>query len=227
MIKTIKAIPVGIANVYKLIYDGNEYLATKNLAPGISVYGEQRIGIDPEYRIWNPYRSKLAAMILKQMRIPLHSNSKILYLGAASGTTASHISDIASNGVIYAVEFSHSAASELLEVCSHRGNLIPIFANARKPMDYAMIVDQVEVIYQDIAQPDQVEIAIHNAKHFLKRNGYLIIAIKARSINAAAKPSAIFKAALEKLSRSFKLEERKALEPYHRDHLAVIARFID
>ncbi len=223
----IKAIPLGIANVYKLICDGNEYLATQSLTPGISVYGEQRFGIDPEYRVWNPNRSKLAAMILKHMKIPLHSNSKILYLGAASGTTASHVSDIASTGLIYAVEFSHTAASQLLEVCSHRFNLIPIFANARKPRDYAMIVDQVEVIYQDIAQRDQVEIAIHNAKYFLKRDGYLIIAIKARSIDATAKPAAIFEAALKKLSHAFKLEERKTLEPYHRDHLAVIARFID
>ncbi|MEM2934711.1 MAG: fibrillarin-like rRNA/tRNA 2'-O-methyltransferase [Methanocellales archaeon] len=223
----IKIIPVGIENVYKLISNGNEYLATKNLAPGISVYGELRFGIDPEYRVWNPYRSKLAAMILKHMKIPLHGKSKILYLGAAMGTTASHISDIASNGLIYAVEFSHVAASELLEVCSHRSNLIPIFANARKPRDYALFVDQVEVIYQDIAQRDQVEIAINNARHFLKQGGYIIIAIKARSINAAAKPRAIFEAALEKLSQAFNLEERKTLEPYHRDHLAVIARFIN
>ncbi|MEM2924744.1 MAG: fibrillarin-like rRNA/tRNA 2'-O-methyltransferase [Methanocellales archaeon] len=223
----IKAIPIGIDNVYKLIYDGNEHLATKNLAPGVSVYGELRIGIDPEYRVWNPYRSKLAAMILKHMKIPLRSNSKILYLGAASGTTASHVSDIASNGIVFAVEFSHAAASELLEVCNQRYNLIPIFANARKPRDYAIFVDQVEVIYQDIAQRDQVEIAINNAKYFLKHDGYLIMAIKARSIDSTAKPRAIFEAALEKLGQVFKLEERKTLEPYHRDHLAVVAKFMD
>lgn len=222
-----EALPLGIENVFKLVIDDSEYLATRNLAQGISVYGEPRFGRDPEYRVWNPYRSKLAAMILKQMKIPLRSNSRVLYLGGASGTTASHVSDIVSEGAVYAVEFSYIAASALLEVCKHRQNLFPVFADARKPRDYSAIVEQADVIYQDIAQRDQAEIAIGNARHFLRDDGFLIILLKARSVSVAAKPKAVFDAAIEKLREAFEVQEKKTLDPFHKDHLAVIARFAD
>ena len=221
-----KVIPAGIENVSRITINGTEHLATKNLAPGISVYGEQRFGRDPEYRAWDPNRSKLAAMILKQMKIPLDINSRALYLGAASGTTASHISDIASKGVVYAVEFSYSSACALLDVCKYRANLIPIFADARKPGAYTPIVERVDMIYQDISQRDQVEIAISNASYFLREAGYLIIVLKARSIAANQKPKDIFIGEIGKLERDFKIMEIKTLEPFHLDHLAVIARYI-
>ena len=61
------------AGVY--IARGKEHLlVTRNMTPGESVYGEKRVsiatttpeGVDEkvEYRVWNPFRSKLAAGIL-------------------------------------------------------------------------------------------------------------------------------------------------------------------
>ena len=70
--------------------DGN--VATQNLNPGISVYGEELIQEDVEYRIWNPRRSKLAAALLNGLgNLDLEETSKVLYLGASTGTTVSHI----------------------------------------------------------------------------------------------------------------------------------------
>lgn len=48
-----------------------------------------------EYRVWNPFRSKLAAAILGGVdKIYMPPGSKVLYLGAASGTTVSHVADV-------------------------------------------------------------------------------------------------------------------------------------
>ena len=77
-------------------------LVTKNLVPGESVYGEKRITIEGEvegtkveYRVWNPFRSKLAAGVLGGMDdIFIAPGKKVLYLGAASGTSVSHVADI-------------------------------------------------------------------------------------------------------------------------------------
>ena len=71
------------------------------MVTGESVYGEKKVSIDGdggekiEYRVWNPFRSKLAAAILGGIdNIHMRPGSKVLYLGAASGTTVSHVSDI-------------------------------------------------------------------------------------------------------------------------------------
>jgi len=105
-----------------------DMLVTKNLKPGESVYGEKRISIEnnpnntalsngeglptetkTEYRVWNPFRSKLAAGILGGLdEIYLRPGAKVLYLGAASGTSVSHVADIVGpSGTVFAVEFSH------------------------------------------------------------------------------------------------------------------------
>jgi rRNA 2'-O-methyltransferase fibrillarin len=86
------------------------------MAAGESVYGEKRISVEGanegekiEYRVWNPFRSKLAASVLAGVdNIHIKPGSRVLYLGAASGTSVSHVSDIVgAEGVVYAVEFSH------------------------------------------------------------------------------------------------------------------------
>ncbi|KAG1302114.1 hypothetical protein G6F64_011207 [Rhizopus arrhizus] len=78
-----------------------DLLVTKNLVPGESVYGEKRISIDGpegtkiEYRVWNPFRSKLAAAVLGGVdHIHIAPGKKVLYLGAASGTSVSHVADV-------------------------------------------------------------------------------------------------------------------------------------
>ena len=133
---------------------------TKNLVPGESVYSEKRISVEgtdgtkTEYRVWNPFRSKLAAGILGGLEdIFIKPGAKVLYLGAASGTSVSHVADIVGQtGVVYAVEFSHRSGRDLINMAKKRTNVIPIIEDARHPQKYRMLVDMVDVIFADVAQ---------------------------------------------------------------------------
>ena len=217
--------------VYKLVLeDGSERLATKNLTPGKNVYGERLIKIEgEEYRVWDPFRSKLAAAMMKGMKsLPIKENGRVLYLGAASGTTASHVSDIVGkDGFVYCIEFSPRSIRDLIDnVCRFRENMAPILADARFPMRYATLVSRVDVIYCDIAQPEQARILADNAKIFLKKEGWIMLAVKARSIDVTKEPSEIYKREIDVLKRErFKISEVINLEPYEKDHTMVIAQF--
>jgi fibrillarin-like pre-rRNA processing protein len=221
------------SGVYELDIDDRKILATKNMISGISVYGERLIiEDDTEYRQWDPSRSKLGAMVLKNFDIPLEADSTVLYLGAASGTTVSHVSDILTDGLVYAVEFSPRTMRDLIQLCDQRPNIIPILADANKPQSYAHIVEKVDVIFQDVAQPNQAEIAAINSKYFLEEHGHLMLSIKSRSIDTVASPKKIFKEEVRKLESGFDIEfevlERKELEPFHEDHLGLVAQtFVD
>ncbi|AKB45365.1 MULTISPECIES: fibrillarin-like rRNA/tRNA 2'-O-methyltransferase [Methanosarcina] len=221
----VKKISDGIFEVIK----DKRQLATKNLDPGKTVYGEKLITVEGvEYRTWDPRRSKLGAMVLKKFDIPLKEDSKVLYLGAASGTTVSHVSDIVSEGAVYAVEFAPRSMRDLIGLASRRKNIHPIMADAGKPDSYSHLVEPVDLIFQDVAQPNQAEIAARNAVCFLKKDGYLLLSIKARSIDTAAKPKEIFKAEVKKLEQAFEprfeVLNAKDLMPYHEDHLGVLAK---
>ncbi|MFH1773779.1 MAG: fibrillarin-like rRNA/tRNA 2'-O-methyltransferase [Methanobacteriota archaeon] len=214
---------------FRGVYLIDDKLATKNLATGRKVYGEKLVQEDEvEYRLWNPNRSKLAAAIFNGLKeLPLSENSKVLYLGAASGTTASHISDIASQGLVFCIDFSPRVFVKLLEVCELRKNMIPIFADASQPGQYSGLVERCDVVYQDIAQPNQSEILIENAGSYLKPGGSVIIAIKARSIDVSKKPKEIFDAEIEKLKKFFKISDVVYLEPYEKDHVLVVGRALE
>lgn len=209
---------------FKGVYLIDDSLATKNLVAGKKVYGERLVQEGgAEYRLWNPNRSKLAAAIFNGLKeLPLSESSKVLYLGAASGTTASHVSDITSQGLVFCIDFSPRVFIKLLEVCELRKNMIPIFADASRPEQYSSLVEKCDVIYQDIAQPNQVEILVANAEHYLKPQGSIIIAIKARSIDVSKKPKEIFDAEIQKLKKFFKISDVVYLEPYEKDHVLVV-----
>ncbi len=180
------------------------------------------------YREWDPYRSKLAAAIINGLKImPIKQGSKILYLGVSTGTTCSHISDIIGNkGIIYGVEFSERVFYQFLELAEKRKNIVPILADARKYEEYYW-VEMVDIVYCDLAQPDEIEIAIRNSNIFLKKNGYLMIAIKARSIDVTKEPEEIFEESIEKLKNSgFEIKEVIILEPYEEGHAMVISQKI-
>ncbi len=208
--------------------DGSERLATKNLVPGHRVYGEQLVKWNNvEYRIWNPYRSKLAAAILKGIQeMPIKEGDRVLYLGAASGTTASHVSDIIGpSGVVYAVEFAPRVMREFVERCEPRKNMIPILADAQFPNLYRTIVSEVDVIYADIAQPFQSKILADNADVFLRDGGWGMIAIKAMSIDVTQKPSETYKREINTLKeRGFDIVDVVHLEPYDEAHAFVVAK---
>ena len=202
--------------------DGN--VATKNLTPGISVYGEELITEDDEYRIWNPRRSKLAAALLNGLEnLELLDTSKVLYLGASTGTTVSHISDIVINGRIYAVEFSPTTAKKLVQLSRQRLNISPILGDATKPKGYLNIVEKTDLIYCDVAQPNQSELFMKNMNLLSKDNGVGLLMIKARSIDVVQKPKKIFKEQERKLKeKGFKIVEKVKLEPYEKDHVAFL-----
>ncbi len=179
-----------------------------------------------EYRIWNPRKSKLCAALHKGLKfLPLDKGTKVLYLGIASGTTASHISDIVGKeGVIYGVEFSPRALRDLMLICKKRKNIAPILGDARLPYTYANLVEEVDVIYEDVAQPDQVEILKRNAKAFLKKNGWIMMAVKARSIDVSRKPREIFRDCRKELEEMFEIKAELRLEPFEKDHAFFVGR---
>jgi len=216
------------------IMKGNpEALVTKSMSPGESVYGEKRVDVETdgekiEYRVWNPFRSKLGATIVGGVKnMPIKVGSKVLYLGAASGTTVSHVSDmVGPEGVVYAVEFSHRSGRDLTNMAKKRPNIVPIVDDARMPLRYRMLVGMVDVIFADVAQPDQARIVAMNAQMFLKNGGWFIISIKANCVDSTAQPEAVFASEVDKLrAAKCKPKEQLTLEPYHRDHAVVIGQF--
>jgi len=213
-----------------LIDNTNEkYLATQNLIKGNSVYGEKIVKYeDIEYRYWDPFRSKLAGAILKGLREnPIKESSKVLYLGASTGTTVSHVSDIiGNNGIVFSVEPSVRVARELLEnVSSKRNNIIPILSDARNYLKYPGYFGIVDVVYSDIAQPDQTMIAIDNSKSYLKDNGDLLIIIKTRSIDVLTDPKIVTQNEAKKLeANNFTISQIINLEPFEKDHSLIHAK---
>lgn len=205
------------------------FLATQNLINGNSVYGEKIVKYeDIEYRLWDPFRSKLAGAILKGLREnPIKESSKVLYLGASTGTTVSHVSDIVgNNGIVFPVEPSVRVARELLEnVSSKRNNIIPILSDARDYLKYYGYFGIVDVVYSDIAQPDQTMIAIDNSKSYLKDNGDLLIIIKTRSIDVLTDPKIVTQNEAKKLeANNFTINQIINLEPFEKDHSLIHAK---
>ncbi|MCJ1269649.1 Small subunit processome complex component [Lobaria immixta] len=215
-----------------------DLLITKNLKPGESVYGEKRISIENnllpsvdgeidtltkvEYRVWNPFRSKLAAGILGGLdEIFIRPGIKVLYLGAASGTSVSHVADIVGpKGIVFAVEFSHRSGRDLINMATHRINVIPIIEDARHPLRYRMLVSMVDVIFADVAQPDQARIVGLNAQNYLKVGGGVVVSIKANCIDSTAAPEQVFAREVQKMKEEkIKPFEQLTLEPYERGKL--------
>jgi len=217
-------------NIFWFQIDGEKKLATENLVPKNQVYNEKLVKIKgTEYRIWNPFRSKLAATIMNGLRdFPFMQKSSVLYLGVSTGTTISHISDIVGqNGIIFGVEHTSRVARDFLDrVASHRKNIIPIIQDARKPQEYFSVFKKVDVAYVDIAQPDQTDIAITNCKMYLKSNGYLFLVIKTRSIDVTKDPKKVVSNEIKKLESLFEVKQIINLHPYDKDHVIVIAVFL-
>jgi len=209
--------------------DGSRRLATENLTPGKNIYGERLIlfrGV--EYRVWDAFRSKLAAAILKGLTmVPIQPSYKVLYLGAASGTTASHVSDIVGvEGHVYCVEFAARSMRELVNnVCVFRKNMTPILEDARTPEKYEMFVEKVDSIYCDVAQPEQAKILADNSRLFLKEGGWTMLAVKSQSIDVTRKPAEVYKQEVSILkSRGFKVKEVMELEPYDKAHAMIVSK---
>merc|ERR1712241_1561635 len=170
----------------------------------------------------------LAAAVLGGVdKIHMPPGSKVLYLGAASGTSVSHVSDIVGpSGMVYAVEFSHRSGRDLVNMAKKRPNIVPIIEDARHPAKYRMIVGMVDCVFADVAQPDQARIVAINSHYFLKTEGHFVISIKANCIDSTVPAEADFAREVKKLQEeNFKPSEQLTLEPYERDHAIVVGGY--
>ena len=194
--------------------DGREWLATKG-AP---------IGDEPAadgWRAWRPDRSKLAAMIESELPIALSPDDRVLYLGAAAGTTVSYLADVVD--MVYAVEFAPRPMQSLIDVAETRPNVIPLLKDARQPETYAHVVESdLDLIVQDVATRNPAAVAVAN-RPFLAEDGALYCAIKARSMDVTADPTEMFDAARTELESAYTVNATTRLDPLHIDHLGIVA----
>lgn len=218
------------AKPYKFegVYLVENKICTLNLIPGKSVYGEKLIKIkEKEYREWVPSRSKLCAAVKKGIKhFPFKKGSKVLYLGAGTGTTISHISDIiGKEGIIYAIEISERPLRELIRLAEVRQNIVPILGDARMIETYQnLITEKVDIIYEDVADPDQIKILVKNSEKFLKEGGIAEIAIKSQSISSTKPPREVYRECLQELGKHFEILDKVELDPYEKFHLFVVLR---
>jgi len=171
-------------------------------------------------RVWDPFRSKLAALYYTGTGVELTPEMRVLYLGAANGTTVSHVADYTE--VVYAVEFAPRPMQDLLEVARRRPNIVPIMADASRPELYAPLIEAVDLLYQDVAQPDQAAILIRNCV-FLRPGGMAILMLKTRSVDIRKSPEEVFRDTITELAAAgLTVVESVWLSPYHKDHAAIV-----
>jgi len=219
--------PHKFKGIYTAKKGKNIFFVTKNLVPGVSVYRENLYKEEgAEYREWSVTRSKLGAALAKGIsQLGIYPGSKVLYLGASTGTTSSHVSDIVGEeGFVFALDFAPRTTRELVYLCERRKNMSPIIADARQPQTYAQYVTLVDAVFQDIAQRDQAEIFIKNCNAYLKSGGFGILAIKARSVDVAKKPRQIFVEAKAYLEKHITIVDYRELDPFERDHCIFICK---
>jgi len=208
---------------YPNVFTDDGKLYTRNLTPGIKVYNERLVisgGV--EYREWVPYRSKLAAFLkVGGECFPFNHRSRVLYLGAASGTTPSHVSDIVDKGMVYCIEFSPRVFRDLVNVCKMRRNMIPILADATRPSSYQFAIEGVDIIYQDIAQRDQAAIMLKNMETF--DVGVGMLCVKSRSEDVSLRPEIVYRKVARWLrSAGCRILEIRSLKPYEKDHAMIV-----
>lgn len=210
--------------------DGAKRLGTRNLTPSLNVYGERLVKFKGvEYRVWDAFRSKLAGAIIKGLKnVPIEPGFKVLYLGAASGTTPSHVSDIVGeDGYVYCVEFAQRSLRDLVNnVAAFRTNISPMLEDARMPERYAIFIPgKVDTIYCDVAQPEQAKLLADNAAVFLKPQGWVMLACKSQSIDVTMSPNEVYQQEARILKkRGFNITEIVDLEPYDKAHAMIVAQ---
>lgn len=219
--------PHHLQGVFTIQIGKRTLLLTKNLVPGQQVYGERLVkdGKD-EYREWNPTKSKLGAAIMKGVsQVGIKHGSIVLYLGCASGTTASHVSDmVGQDGAVFALDHSSRVVRDIVPVCEARRNMSPILADARHAEEYFYRVVQADVVFQDIAQKDQAAIFLKNCALFLKPGGFGLLSVKAKSIDITKKPSAIFDHVRRALEQEMAIVDYRNLEPFEKDHCLFVCK---
>ena len=202
-------------------------LYTKNLVPGVKVYGERLVSEgNVEYRQWDFFRSKLGAAIKNGLQeLPVKQGSTVLYLGAAEGTTVSHVSDIVGmQGLVFGVDISERVMRKFIAMCEQRNNVVPIIEDANKPWIYKAFLEErkIDVLFQDVAQPNQANIFLKNAEYFLKKGSFGMLVVKAKSISQQSDVGSVFGKELGTLTDAFKVKQVINLNPFEKDHVLAL-----
>ena len=218
-----------LKEIFQGIYRTNSTLLTRNFVSGQKVYGEHLVNIaGKEYRTWAPERSKLAAAIMNGLKmVPLEEGSKVLYLGSAEGTTVTHISDIVlRNGLIFGVDISAKVMQKFTYLCESRENIVPILSDAARPESYLEYLEgyKIDLLYQDVSQKQQAKIFLKNARMYLKKGGYGLFAVKARSISATESVKDIIQNEAGQLTGLFDILQVINLQPYDKEHAMLLCR---
>lgn len=204
------------------IFEKQGLIYTQNADPGNEVYGENLTEFKgQEYRRWVEKRSKVGAAIQNGMNIELRPEMNVLYLGAASGTTVSHFSDILQKGIVIGVEYSDTVIKGLVNLAEHRDNIAPVLGNARNPEEYEKYLDEYDYIFQDISQQDQAEIFLKNCRKYLKPGGTGLLSIKARSISDSRPKEDIFEEVKDKIEAEYEIVDEVELDPYEKEHMVI------
>jgi len=216
---------LNLREIFQGVYVFGNSLLTRNLVPGRNVYGEKLFSIEGiNYRRWDKFRSKLASAMVSGLKTwPFKLDSKVLYLGASTGTTVSHVSDIVRDGIIFAVEISPYVGKKLIDLSKLRDNIIPIIEDANKPEKY-LDIESADVLYEDVATPFQSEILLKNARKFLVKGGIVMFAVKSQSIDVVMDPKETFKKVESEISSDFEILERIDISKYHKDHIFLVLR---
>jgi len=211
------------------VFEREGKLFTKSLFPGTRVYGEKLLtenGV--ELRQWDFFRSKLAAAIKNGLQeMPIKQGSIVLYLGAAEGTTVSHVSDIVGEtGVVFGVDVSERVMRKFITLSEQRKNIVPIIENANKPWKYKGFLEgkKIDVLYQDVSQANQAQIFLKNAEYFLEKGSTGMLVVKAKSISQKINVGSVFGKELGALSESFAIKQVVNLKPFEKDHVLALCK---
>ena len=200
---------------------------TNYFVKGAKPYFGERVAKlkEGKFRQVDPERSKLFAGIAKGIsQIGFKEDSSVLYLGASHGYTVSFLLDMLTQGEIYALDFAPRTTRDLIFIAQERENVAPLMADANQPATYKELVPEVDVVFMDIAQKNQVEIFQKNVDLFLKPGGFGLLALKARSVDVTKKPKDIFKQVRSELDKLYAVVDYRELDPYEKDHALFVVK---
>ncbi len=206
--------------IFYNVYKKGDELYTKSYFSGKTHFGEDVLEREgEEYRKWNPNRSKLAAAIMNGIsQIALEPEDIVLYLGAGHGYTPSFVSDIIRAGMVFCVDNSNEVMLDLIPLCEERENMAPLMVDANNPEEYNDLIPEVDVVFQDVAQKNQLEIIVKNMDEFLKKGGFGLLSLKAASVDVAENPKEVFKQVEEEVPENFVIADYRELAPYESHH---------
>jgi len=188
-------------------------------------YGEEVIKKEDYYlREWSPFSSKISAAIKKGFVLPDLKNKNILYLGASTGTTVSHLSDLEPKAIV-GVDISSSTMLPFLELVKKRDNIFPLLFDAGHLEDCKILKkEKFDFVFQDIAQKNMISTFINNLNLFASK-GVHAIALKTNSIDTTKTPKQVLDASVKLLeSANIKVDKIYDLNPFEKNHYFIVVR---